>query len=289
MFGGSPFTEIGNYCFVCRPGGGKSTALAYIARDLLNNEYPKTRKKYPTLPERYILPNFFLEPDFAEDHKKIIPWKKYSELKTCHRGEECFLTHRKLRNGEEIGWPHYVHDADIFIDEIAKFLNAKRDFNSIPEWFFDIFTMHRKRGLRIFSASQDYKGQVASDYRRMVKRLYYISNSFKSRDIAATMPPPENVHGIFWLKELDPIQVEAAFNGVNDEELDEIADSTWYNPFTWFGRFFFLTKNLIKWFDTQEEFPMQEYQLMEEYRKKCIKGDACADPRHGHQIYHRPI
>lgn len=263
--------EIGIYCTIARPGGGKSLYHAWLIRKLLTKEYPTRRRNYPELPERYILSNaHILAPEIFKPDFEY--WTSASELRYCRR-KNCF-------KGEAT---HNLHDCDIFIDEIANILPGE-GWKDTPGWLRDVFSQHRKRGLRIFAASQDYTGMVDINFRRMVKHLYFVSIWFKSRDITATLPPPRWIHGVVFIREVDPIAAEHL--GSSDPNLPEPEKQ----PFTFsWPKIFLLTNKLIEWYNTTQEFPRWKSQLMEELVQECIEGDKCQDPRHRKKITHKPI
>lgn len=264
--------EIGVYAIVARPGGGKSLYMAWLSRYLLTKEYPRRRKRYPDLPERYILTNAHVIPPMDEFLLDVKYWNESQDLKHCHR-KDCF----KSKD------PHMVHDADIFIDEISNLIPAE-DWALTPYWLRDLFSQHRKRGNRIWCCGQAYKGFFNVHIRRMCRAVYMPYILLKSRDISASLPPPRFVHGIVFVPEYDPLQIEGMFAGENDRDnLEEV------KPAFALPKIFLLTQKLVDWYNTTQEFPRVYSQKMEEFVQECVLGDMCSDPKHRHKIIHRPI
>lgn len=264
--------EIGVYAIVARPGGGKSLYMAWLSRYLLTKEYPRRRRRYPDLPERYILTNAFILPPSPEFLIDVKYWNEAQDLRFCHR-KKCWKDDK----------PHMVHDADIFIDEISNLIPAE-DWSLTPYWLRDLFSQHRKRGNRIWACGQAYKGFFNIHVRRMCRGVYMPYIMFKSRDISATLPAPAWVHGIVFVPEYDPLQIESMFEGENQiKELEEV------KPAFTLPRIFFLTRSLVAWYNTTQEFPRVYSQKMEEFIQECIHGENCADPRHKIKVLHRPI
>jgi len=263
--------EIGIYGTIARPGGGKSLFQAWLIRYFLTKEYPRRRRQYPDLPDRYVLTNAHVLPPKKEFMLDVKYWNEASDLKFCHRAN-CFKDKKA----------HMIHDCDVFIDEIANILPAE-DWSLTPYWLRDLFSQHRKRGLRIFYASQDYKGYVITHVRRMTKVVYMPYIIFKSRDLTASLPPPRFVHGLVFVPQYDPAEIEATFSGTNDPDIEEV------RPAFTIPTIFFLTKNLIAWYNTQQEFPRWMSQKMEEFVQECVEGINCTDARHSRKVIHRPI
>lgn len=268
--------EIGIYFTVARPGRGKSVDNARITRALLFGEYPARRRKYPELKERYILNNNELALDLKKRLQKpedFIFYRSGYDLKFCHR-KNCWI-----KDDEEFGG-HPIHDCDVFIDEIANFCPAE-NWATTPLWMRDIFSQHRKLGLRIFANSQDYNG-VDINFRRMVKHAYFVDIMFKSRDLSASLPPPRWIHGLVVKREIPVEQLEEL--GATSERLEEKL-SMWGWPADWY----FLTRRLVSSFDSYYRVPRWRSVLMEEIIQTCVRGEKCASPRDHVKVFHRPI
>lgn len=263
--------EIGIYGIIAEQGGGKSAAMAWVIRNLLTKEYPRTQKKYPDLHEREILSNGDITAPY-EIKFNVRRWTDPPELKYCSR-EHCW------KSGS-----HEVHDSDIFIDEIPNIVPAE-DWSTVPYWFRNFFSMCRKRSNRIFYSAQRYVGYVNRQVRTQTRFIYMPRIWFKSRDLRADLPPPRWIHGLCVMPlyrakdlELDP---------TSENDMDRAVEK---KKFVMLKRkLFFLNKKLVSWFDTQQEFPRWTSEKMEEYVQECIEGPNCRDPRHRIKVMHRPI
>lgn len=239
--------DIAIYMTWAKPGQGKSIDLARTILQLLFSEYPKTRKKYPSLPERKVYSNVKLNSRIEEKEleKHLFYWSDPRQLKN-------------------------LRDVDICIDEIANYCPAD-GWGDLPKWFRVIFSQHRKRGLRIFANTQDYKA-VDINFRRMVINAYRVETWFKSRNISATLPPPRWIHGIVFKREFDPQDIEelgVTSNLIRDPEQRKKIQLG-------LPKIFFLTRYLTEVYDTTQDIPPWRPDELEHYEYRCEQYPRCS-------------
>lgn len=239
--------DIAIYMTWAKPGQGKSIDLARQIHKLLYKEYPRTRKKYPNLPERSVWSNVKLNKEIEDQElgKHLFYWTDPRQLKD-------------------------LRDVDICIDEIANYCPAD-GWKDLPRWMRNIFSQHRKRGLRIFANTQDYKA-VDINFRRMVIHAYHVQTYLKSRNISATMPPPWFVHGVVIKREFDPQDVEEL--GITSSRLRDSEQREEYQ--LGIPSFFFLRKKWIDIYDTTQDIPAWRPNELEHYEFKCELYPKCA-------------
>lgn len=210
------------------PGQGKSLEIANISVKVLH-EYVRTEKKYPWLMKRVLLTNMELnhamlpkkvrDENFLAEHIRY--WKTPQEFRYCPR-TDCHY-------GPE---EHDIHDVDIFIDEAGAIFPSD-SWGTTPQWLRELWMQHRKRGIRLLTASQDYM-MVDINARRVLWKAYYLKKIMGSRDPSPTMPalarwtiknflnPKERViWGIYWLRPFSPLVLKFDEKSLLLIEIDE--------------------------------------------------------------------
>jgi len=232
------------YLTWARPGEGKSADAARLARKLFK-QYRKVEKRYPDLPRREYWTNQRLSADVEHHELKRDP--ATGEVINPD-GHLCYWDNpkqlRELRN------------VDIGIDEVGNYFPAD-GWSNLPRWLRAMFAQHRKRGLRVFANTQDYKG-VDINFRRMVGVAYKVQKLFSSRDISATLPPPKSIYGLVIRHQYDPEQLE-----------EEGSTSPTLRNVTAVPTLFWLGKNLIKFYDTTQDIPAYLPDALEHEVKTC--------------------
>lgn len=206
------------------PGSGKTTKLAEtVVNILLRNAkyYDQTGIVRPVYLNFHLNP--YLEDLFSEGIKH---WRNVEELSE-------------------------VRDADVIIDEIGTFFDAKRwsDLSfSVRRWL----SQHRKLGVEIYGNSQDF-AQIDISFRRMTSKLFYLVKLISSRDPTPTKPPVKYIWGVCVVYTMSP----------RDYKEDQKENRTsFYN-------LFFITRKKTSIFDTREEIKPGEWPLLEHIERHC--------------------
>lgn len=215
FFGRSPLP----YWFVlifAPPGNGKSLEQARLSEKVIE-EYFRTEKNYPDLPQRVLmtnqklsLDNFKIKKTPEEIESKIIYWEQPEDIRYCPR-VICFK--HKVQ-------PHLNHDVDIFVDEGSTLFPAD-GWSDTPMWLRKMWAQHRHNGIRIVMLTQDYMA-IDINCRRMLWQSYYMHKIIGSRDISPTLPPlypwtlknflnlkKQVVWGLYSARRFDPIVMKA--------------------------------------------------------------------------------
>jgi hypothetical protein len=228
-----------------KPGAGKSLDQARTALRILNG-YFYIEKKYPKLPRRQFWSNQKFAPRIeAKAGERIQYWNDVQQLKVCRR-VACW------RGSED----HPLHDVDVGWDEVGKDLPSD-SWLTTPKWLRQFFSHHRKRGVRIFANTQDYKA-VDINVRRMVKNAYRVKKVWGSRDISVTLPPVRIIWGVIKKTYFDPDEIEY--------EIDPRKRISLVWPsFFWIGR------KLVETYDTSQELPPYKSHLLSHEESLCEK------------------
>lgn len=215
-----------------RPGEGKSLDTAKTSLELLE-EYKKIEKKYPKLPKRKLWTNMRLSKELEKEYlnKKLFYWENPKQL-------------------------YNVKDVDIIWDEIARHLPSDK-WGDTPDELRTLFAQHRKRGIRIFANTQDFKA-VDINFRRMIGKAYKLKKIIGSRDISATLPPVKYIWGIILKRQFEPEELE-------EKELEK-AKTIYALP-----EIIFIRKKYIKAYDTTQEIPRYQTDELDHIEKKCKK------------------
>lgn len=215
------------------PGQGKSIHQAYMSYRVLK-EFYITEKRYPQLEKRILYTNQVLNYEtllkryfwyfrgwffpflfpwrtkfskkFLDDH--IVNWKQIDEFRYCKR-QACW-------RGTTL---HNIHDVDIFIDEGGRLFPPER-WKDTEQWIRDLWTEHRKYGIRFLVLTLDFN-MMDINARRPTWRVYFMEKWMGSRDPSPTLPPLRKwtiknfitprvnvVWGIYTLREFSPLVVK---------------------------------------------------------------------------------
>jgi hypothetical protein len=207
-----------------RPGSGKSNMTAQVLIQVLRRNirfYKKTGKVRP------IYCNFHLRADLEEEVKMFLRhWESLEELST-------------------------VQDADVFIDEIFNYFDAKHWAElsfSIRRWL----SQHRKLGIEIYGNCQDFS-QVDISFRRMTSKLYYLVKLISSRDPSPTRPPVKYIWGVSTIYTMNP----------TDYKEDQKENKT---KFHWF---LFITRSSCDVYNTREIIKPGVFPPLQHAERKC--------------------
>ncbi len=246
------------YIFYGKKGSCKSLFQARLARYLIN-EYYKTEKKYPELPKRKLYINQKLSKEFddLELHNHLEYWTHPEQL-------------------------YSVRDSDIFWDEIGKDLSAG-SYADTPKELKQVFSHLRKRGNRLFANTQVYE-DIDISFRRQVDVAYQVKKWLGSRDISATLPKPEIIWGIYYLRQFDPLFLEHEWNPEIRERQPDLSP---------IPQIYFIRKRDIELYDTTAELPPYQPSKLKEQVLVCREGENCMDPEKDgspHTIVrHKPV
>ena len=244
------------YLFYGKKGACKSMYMASLSERLFKS-YVKQEKKYPDLKQRYLYSNMKFAKEFEIKHEK--------NLKYWTHPEQLYS----------------IRNADILWDEIGKDLPAGSWINT-PKELRQVFSHLRKRGNRIFANTQVYE-DVDIAVRRQTDHAYEIKKLFGSRDISASLPPPNLIYGLAFLREFDPMQIEYYRDPEDREELVK----------SWFPIPLLITRRLVTVYDTTAELPPYQPDKLKEIRMVCREGENCMKKdKHGNPhtvVTHEPV
>jgi len=145
-----------------------------------------------------------------------------------------------------------VRDADVAIDEIATYFDA-RLWETLSLEMRRWLSQHRKFGVDIYGTSQDF-AQVDKSFRRLTSDLLYLTKLMGSRDISSTKAPPRFIWGLSMVRELDPT--------VYDELKSKFAG-------TGFPSFMWISKKATEVFDTSAEVKLSSALPLKHLEKEC--------------------
>lgn len=141
---------------------------------------------------------------------------------------------------------------DVIIDEIGNIFPAD-GWKDTPKSIRKFFTHFRKRGVEIFSFTQDY-GMVDINYRRIINIAYQSFKVIGSPDISATLPEIKHPWGLITRYELDIEKLH------RDQELDRVSN---------FPSIAFIRKKYTTLYDTTEEINVQLDNKLSHLKKTC--------------------
>jgi len=207
-----------------RPGAGKSLMLAQkLLNVLARNE--AWEKKSGRL--RFVYTNLRLHPAIEEKYKRYLKtWTQPLQLIN-------------------------VEDADVFIDEIARYFDSsmwKETPLSVKAWL----QQHRKTGIEIYGNAQDFS-QVDISFRRMTSDLFYLVKLISSRDPSPTRPPVKWVWGVSMVYTISPVDYK--------EEQKE-------NKSKFHGAMF-ITKSKAQVFDTRQKILAGDFPPYQHIMRHC--------------------
>lgn len=214
-----------------RPGEGKSLDTAKTVLELFE-EYERIEKKYPKIPKRVLWSN--------------MKFSKEIEKKYLHKKLEYWENPRQLYN---------LKDVDIIWDEIARHLPADK-WGDTPDELRTLFAQHRKKGIRIFANTQDYKA-VDINFRRMVGTAYKVKKIIGSRDISVSLPPVKYIWGVILKREFNPEDIETE---KDIQKLEQIS---------LLPKIIFIRKKYIKTYDTRQIIPKYRPKELEHIEYTC--------------------
>jgi len=211
-----------------RPGAGKSLLLAQKLLEVL-----KRNKKW---------------------YKKTgILRPVYTNLRLNEQLEEKYKTY--LRFWTQPLQLIEVQDADIFIDEIARYFDSamwKETPLSIKAWL----QQHRKIGVEIYGNAQDFS-QVDISFRRMTSDLYYLVKVVSSRDPSPTRPPVKFVWGLSVVYTISPV----------DYKEDQKENKTSFNSIM------FINRERVEVFDTRQRIEAGNFPPYQHILRHCESKD----------------
>jgi len=245
--------------FTGLPGSGKSMKLGQKALEcFVINE--RNNKKSGGLLQRPIWSNmiftqkveeaFDLPPFDRELYRQVKEREEYATAAWMIK-EYNKKTWKLKYWGERLDLVKIRH-ADIFIDEEQLYFdNQEWEMMSRQEKRF--FQQHRRYGLNIYSASQDF-AQVDKSIRRVTQELYYFEKVFGSADISSNLPTPRWIYGLSLMYKMDPT--------VYDETISKLT-MRWPSSFQW------ISKKKTEIFDTTEEIIAGEYAPLRKIVRVC--------------------
>jgi hypothetical protein len=214
------------------PGQGKSLSMARTVRDLLIRNL-----KYHAAggPLRYVYSNTKFTTDFEEFYAPGLRyWSSLEQLTG-------------------------LRDCDIIWDEIATELDS-RNWPLLSEEVRRFLSQYRKRGLDIYSNTQDYS-MVDTRARMMITNVVVLRKLFSSPDPSATKPEIKRVWGVVMQRQL-----------LNWRKLAPDAKREYGMPSFWLIR-----KMDCDVYDTQQDIERTDPPPLRHIEQKCEHFD---DPDH---------
>jgi len=164
--------------YVGKESSGKSLMLAKRAKDLIDRNsrwFDKTGVKRP----------IYTNSPFAED----------------------FVAYAESVNVPIVNWTDLqdilqVGEADIFIDEIIKYFDA-RNWSDLGVEAKHWLTQGAKSGIHVYGACQDFS-QVEKQFRLLCNEVYQVIKVIGSPRPMKTRPPVARVWGICMLRQVNP-------------------------------------------------------------------------------------
>jgi len=151
---------------------------------------------------------------------------------------------------------------DIIIDEVGIFFDAKNwDKISLEARIW--LAQGEKSGIEIYGTAQNFE-QVAPDFRRLVKRLDYVTKFIGSNRPDPTKPPVKKIWGLCIVRAKDPTSITDA-----NKEGDAFG----------FPSFFFITEQYTSMYDTTQKVPRGELPRLKHMVQLCEHFDS-EDPKH---------
>lgn len=241
-----------------KKGNCKSLYQTMIV-DYLIRQYYRTEKRYPELPKRKVYINQKLSKAFEEKElgKHLEYWTHPEQL-------------------------YKVRDSDIIWDEIGKDLPAG-SYAETPKEMKQIFSHLRKRGNRLIANTQVYE-DIDISFRRQVDKAYQLKKWIGSRDISATLPKPDFIWGVFFVRQFDPMFLEHEWDPNEREKQPDL---------NLIPQFHFIRRKYIEMYNTTEELPPYQATSLKEQVMVCREGDKCQDKEKDGRpctwVKHKPV
>lgn len=159
-----------------------------------------------------------------------------------------------------------VQDADVFIDEIARYFDAnqwKETGLEVKAWL----QQHRKIGVEIYGNAQDFS-QVDIAFRRMTSDLFYLVKIISSRDPSPTRPPVRWIWGLSMIYTISPVDYK---------EDSKENKSKWHS-------FMFINRERTEVFDTRQKILAGKFPPYKHIERFCEHGANCSE--HYSRILH---
>lgn len=147
-------------------------------------------------------------------------------------------------------------DADIFIDEIGTYFDARLWTElsiDVRRWI----QQGAKMGIELYGACQDFS-QVDIAFRRLTSELFYITKLFGSPRPSNTKPPIKHIWGVCLMRELNPQNY--------DEKKKEFTQVSIFN----LPRFFLIRKQNCELFDTKFFIQRSKPLALKHLERKCF-------------------
>lgn len=194
-----------------KPGQGKSLYTARLAQRLIKRNM-KIASKYGIF--RVVTSNIKFAPWFEEWAGPFLEyWTSTADIVA-------------LRN------------VDLLWDEIATELDS-RNFANLSEELKRFLSQYRKRGVDIYSNTQDFS-MIDARARLMVTRVATLKKLIGSRDPSATKPQIKNIWGVVLVRDLENI----------------LADDPQNKRYSFMFNLFFIDKKDIEIYDTTQDIPL---------------------------------
>jgi len=148
-----------------------------------------------------------------------------------------------------------LKDADIIWDEMSTYLDSTQ-WEIVPLEMKRWIQQHRKFGIEIYGTAQDFPTIVVS-FRRVTSQLFIMRKLLGSRDKTATRPAVKKPWGVILMREV-----------LRDDFGKEKEDYRYVGT-DWF----FITKELVSTYDTQQELRVGEYPPLRHIERKCANED----------------
>lgn len=221
--------------FTGLPGSGKSYKLAEVAiQCLVQNEQI-----------------------FEKRGLKRTVWSNMKFSKAVH---EAFPRDWQIKYWSERHELIGIRQADIIIDEEQAYFDSQ-EWQMMSSREKRFFQQHRRYGVDIYAASQDF-AQVDKSIRRVTSELYRFTKLFGTRDISSTRPDPKYVFAVSLVHQHDPQTYDEVISKLPGQ--GELVSLLW------------ITKKGTKIFDTTEEIQPSEYAPLRKISRVC--------PEDGHRI-----
>lgn len=224
--------------FTGLPGSGKSLKLA----DVLVNILYRNRKMYDKALKKY---------EAGEISDKPVRRLLWTNLKFAQKVEDEFPEY--IKYWTELKQLTPVRDADVAIDEIATYFDA-RLWETLSLEMRRWLAQHRKFGIEIYGTAQDF-AQTDKAFRRLTSHLFLLRKIIGSGDISPTRPAPKYIWGITVVRELDPTTY--------DEQKSKFAGQGV------FPSFMLITRAATEIFNTRAEVKMSSALPLKHIEKEC--------------------
>lgn len=192
-----------------RPGQGKSLYTAYTALRILKR-------------------NKLWHDKYGRQKRKL-----YSNIRFNQEVEEEYEGYIEYWTDVEV--LTQIRDSDVIWDEIAVHLDS-RMFASLSSGMKRLLSQYRKRGLDIYSNTQDL-GMVDINARRVISGAKTASKIIGSSDPSASKPEVSKIWGLIMLRDIEN------FAETNPEK----------KKYAVIPEFLFITRELVELYDTTQD------------------------------------